>query len=66
LAWNSLEVLGGIYVASEGNQRPISLPADNFCMFKDSIEVYDFMKGIRLNIAADKDDHFFETDGKSP
>jgi UPF0176 protein len=28
-----------------GNQRPMSLPADNFYAFKDSIEVYAFMKG---------------------
>jgi UPF0176 protein len=35
------------------------LPADNFYAFKDSIEVYDFMKGIRLNIAVEQDDHSF-------
>jgi UPF0176 protein len=36
----------------------LSLPADNFYAFKDSIEVYAFMKGIRLNIA-EQDDHSF-------
>jgi UPF0176 protein len=59
LAWNSLEVLGRIYVASEGINAQLSLPADNFYAFKDSIEVYDFMKGIRLNIAVEQDDHSF-------
>lgn len=59
LAWNSLEVLGRIYVASEGINAQLSLPADHFYAFKDSIEVYDFMKGIRLNIAVEQDDHSF-------
>ena len=59
LAWNSLEVLGRIYIASEGINAQLSLPADNFYAFKDSIEVYDFMKGIRLNIAVEQDDHSF-------
>ncbi|MFV8464207.1 rhodanese-related sulfurtransferase [Flavobacterium sp. LB1P62] len=59
LAWNALEVLGRIYVASEGINAQLSLPANNFYAFKDSIEVYDFMKGIRLNIAVEQDDHSF-------
>ncbi|MFE3867471.1 rhodanese-related sulfurtransferase [Flavobacterium sp. LS2P90] len=59
LAWNPLEVLGRIYVASEGINAQLSLPADNFYAFKDSIEAYDFMKGIRLNIAVEHDDHSF-------
>ena len=59
LAWNALEVLGRIYVASEGINAQLSLPADNFYAFKDTIEVYDFMKGIRLNIAVEQDDHSF-------
>jgi UPF0176 protein len=56
LAWNPLEVLGRIYVANEGINAQLSLPADNFYAFKDSI--YAFMKGIRLNIAR-ADDHSF-------
>ncbi|MFV5687289.1 rhodanese-related sulfurtransferase [Flavobacterium sp. ZT3R25] len=59
LAWNALEVLGRIYVASEGINAQLSLPADHFYAFKDSIEVYDFMKDIRLNIAVEQDDHSF-------
>jgi UPF0176 protein len=58
LAWNPLEVLGRIYVAN-GESTQLSLPADNFA-FKDSIEVYAFMKGIRLNIAIEQDDHSFK------
>ncbi len=59
LAWNPLEVLGRIYVAREGINAQLSLPADNFYAFKEAIEVYDFMKGIRLNIAVEQDDHSF-------
>ena len=59
LAWNPLEVLGRIYVAHEGINAQLSLPADNFYAFKDTIEKYDFMKGIRLNIAVEQDDHSF-------
>ncbi len=59
LAWNTLEVLGRIYVAHEGINAQLSLPADNFYLFKDTIEEYDFMKGIRLNVAVEQDDHSF-------
>lgn len=59
LAWNKLDVLGRIYVAHEGINAQLSLPADYFYAFKDTIEVYDFMKGIRLNIAVEQDDLSF-------
>jgi UPF0176 protein len=59
LAWNSLEALGRIYVAHEGINAQLSIPADNFYAFKDTIENYAFMKGIRLNIAVEQDDHSF-------
>ena len=59
LAWNPLEILGRIYVAQEGINAQLSLPADNFYAFKQTIEKYDFMNGIRLNIAVEQDDHSF-------
>lgn len=59
IAWNSLEVLGRIYVATEGINAQLSLPADHFYDFKNYIEKYDFMKGIRLNIAVEQDDLSF-------
>jgi UPF0176 protein len=58
-AWDPLVVLGRIYVAKEGINAQLSLPADNFYAFKDTIEAYDFMKDIRLNIAVEHDDHSF-------
>lgn len=59
LAWNPLGVLGRIYVATEGINAQLSVPADHFYEFKDTIEAYDFMKGIRLNVAVEHDDHSF-------
>ncbi|NRT14560.1 UPF0176 protein [Flavobacterium sp. 28A] len=58
-AWDLLVVLGRIYVAKEGINAQLSLPADNFYAFKDTIEQYDFMQGMRLNIAVEHDDHSF-------
>jgi UPF0176 protein len=53
-AWDPLVVLGRIYVAKEGINAQLSLPADNFYAFKDTIES-DFMTGMRLNIAVEHD-----------
>ncbi len=58
-AWDPLVVLGRIYVAKEGINAQLSLPADNFYAFKDTLEAYDFMQGMRLNIAVEHDDHSF-------
>lgn len=59
VALNPLEVLGRIYVATEGINAQLSLPADHFYEFKQSIEEYDFMRNIRLNIAVEQDDFSF-------
>ena len=59
LAWNPLEVLGRIYVANEGINAQLSLPADHFYEFKDNLDTIPFLKGIRLNVAVEHDDHSF-------
>lgn len=59
IAWNALDALGRIYVAHEGINAQMSVPADNFEAFRDTLEEYDFMKGIRLNVAVEQDDHSF-------
>lgn len=59
VAWNPLEVLGRIYVATEGINAQLSLPADHFYEFKKRIEEYDFMRGIRINVAVEHDDFSF-------
>lgn len=55
---NKLGVLGRIYVAKEGINGQISVPAINFETFKTDLYTIDFLTGIRLNIA-------IEDDGKS-
>lgn len=59
IAWNALDALGRIYVAHEGINAQMSVPADNFEAFRNTLEVYDFMKGIRLNVAVDQDNYSF-------
>lgn len=59
LAWNNLDALGRIYVAQEGINAQMSVPASNFEAFRDTLEEYDFMKGIRLNVAVEQDDLSF-------
>ena len=59
IAWNALDVLGRIYVAREGINAQLSVPADCFYDFKNSIEKYDFMHNLRMNIAVAQDDFSF-------
>lgn len=59
LAWNPLDALGRTYVAKEGINAQMSVPAENFEAFRETLEVYDFMKNIRLNVAVEQDDHSF-------
>lgn len=59
LAWNPLEVLGRIYVAKEGINAQLSLPADHFYEFKDHLDTIPFLNGIRLNVAVEQDDLSF-------
>ncbi|MCX8525237.1 rhodanese-related sulfurtransferase [Chryseobacterium formosus] len=59
IAWNALDTLGRIYVAKEGINAQMSIPAENFEAFRETLEVYDFMKGIRLNVAVEQDNHSF-------
>ena len=59
LKWNKLDALGRIYVATEGINAQMSVPAENLEAFRETLEKYDFMKNIRLNIAVEHDDHSF-------
>lgn len=55
---DDLGVLGRIYVAGEGVNAQISVPASQFHDFEEALETITFLKGVRLNIA-------IEDDGKS-
>lgn len=59
IAWSNLDVLGRIYVAKEGINAQLSVPASLFTEFKAHLDSYDFLNGIRLNIAIEHDDFSF-------
>ena len=59
LTWNALDVLGRIYVATEGINAQLSLPADRFTAFKTHLDSIAFLKDIRLNIAVEQDNLSF-------
>jgi UPF0176 protein len=59
VVWNALDALGRTYVAKEGINAQMSVPAENFEAFRETLEVYPFMRGIRLNVAVEHDDHSF-------
>ena len=57
--WNALEVLGRIYVAHEGINGQLSVPAPRFEEFKSFLDSIDFLHDIRLNIAVEQDNQSF-------
>jgi UPF0176 protein len=59
LKWEKLEVLGRTYVATEGINAQISLPANNVEAFRQDLYTYDFLNGTRLNVAIEQDSFSF-------
>jgi UPF0176 protein len=59
VAWNEMEVLGRIYVAHEGINGQLSVPAENFQQFKDFLDGIYFLENVRLNIAVEQDNKSF-------
>ncbi len=59
LNWDKLDVLGRIYVAKEGINAQLSVPAPNFNAFKEHLDSVSFLNGIRLNIAREQDTKSF-------
>ncbi len=57
--WNELDVLGRIYVAHEGINAQLSIPADNFNAFKSHLDSISFLQNVRLNIAIEQHDKSF-------
>src|SRR5665647_2707935 len=55
---DELKVFGRIYVAHEGINAQVSVPASNYDAFKQYLYSISFLNGIRLNVAV-------EDDGKS-
>lgn len=51
VAWENMDVLGRIYVAHEGINAQLSVPAKRFSEFKKFLDNISFLKDVRLNIA---------------
>jgi UPF0176 protein len=54
-----LKVFGRIYVAAEGINAQVSVPASNFNSLRDHLYSIEPLNGIRLNIAVDDDGRSF-------
>lgn len=59
IQWNALDVLGRIYVAFEGINAQLSVPAENFNAFKAHLDSISFLNGVRLNVAIEQDNKSF-------
>ncbi len=59
ISWNKLDVLGRIYVAKEGINAQLSVPADQFKSFKEHLDSIDFLSDVRLNIAIEQENKSF-------
>ncbi len=59
LAFEKFNVLGRIYVAHEGINAQLSVPADAFEAWKEYLFSIPFLNGIRLNIAVEQNDKSF-------
>ncbi len=55
VAWDQMDVLGRIYVAHEGINAQLSVPAKRFKEFKEFLDGIYFLKDVRLNIAIEHD-----------
>ncbi len=59
IRWNAIDVLGRIYVANEGINAQLSVPAENFSVFRENLDEVIFLRGVRLNIAIEQYDKSF-------
>ena len=59
IGWESMGVLGRIYVANEGINAQLSLPASSFEVFKNFLDGIYFLENVRLNIAREQDNKSF-------
>lgn len=59
LQFNSIDVLGRIYIANEGVNAQLSLPAKNIYSLKKVLDEISFLKNVRLNIAIEHDNESF-------
>jgi UPF0176 protein len=60
LHWESMAILGRIYVAREGINAQLSVPTEQFDAFCSHLHSIRFLEGIRLNLAVDDGKSFFK------
>jgi len=58
-AFNAINVFGRIYLAHEGINAQLSVPTENFGVFKAYLYSIEPLNGLRLNIAVDDDGKSF-------
>ena len=59
LEWQTLDVLGRIYVSYEGINAQISVPSENFLELKNQLDTISFLNNIRLNVAIEQHNKSF-------
>jgi UPF0176 protein len=59
LRWSALDVFGRVYIATEGINGQVSVPASKFEAFKAELYSVDFMDGMRINIAIEAEAESF-------
>lgn len=59
MAWLPWDILGRIYVAHEGINAQMSIPAPQFHAFKEHLDSFPFLRGIRLNVAIEPSNKSF-------
>ena len=57
--WDSIDVLGRIYIAAEGINAQLSVPASKFDQFKEHLDSIYFLRDVRLNIAIEHSEYSF-------
>ncbi|WP_420571351.1 rhodanese-related sulfurtransferase [Kordia sp.] len=57
--WDTIDVLGRIYVSYEGINAQLSVPAENFNTFKEHLDTITFLENVRLNVAIEQDNMSF-------
>lgn len=57
--WMNFEVVGRVYIASEGINAQIALPSEHFEAFKQDLFTIHFLDGIRLNTAIEENQKAF-------
>jgi UPF0176 protein len=60
LKWNTMGVLGRIYLAHEGYNAQLSVPEKNLDAFKAWLNAHEFFSQLRLNIAIEHNFSFYK------